>query len=159
MEVYKLKREFNATPDLVWTAWTDPKHVAHWYGPGVETVIHGFDLRVGGAWLTEMKMGPNSMYQRADFTAIEVGKRLTCIQANTDAEWNVVDNMMMPDMPRLLELDVEFSAKGAGTEMLLTWSPYNATDVEKAAFAGAMSKMGGGWSAGMDLLEELLSSL
>ncbi len=39
-----LDRVFNAPRELVWQAWTDPELLHHWYGPGVETVIHKFDL-------------------------------------------------------------------------------------------------------------------
>jgi uncharacterized protein YndB with AHSA1/START domain len=64
---YSLGRVFEAPRNLVWRAWTDPKIIQHWYGPGVETVIHEFDLKPGGLWLNEMKWGGNSHY--ADSTA------------------------------------------------------------------------------------------
>lgn len=45
----KLEREFNASPDKVWTHWTDPKLYARWLSPQkADLVIHEFDVRVGG---------------------------------------------------------------------------------------------------------------
>jgi uncharacterized protein YndB with AHSA1/START domain len=44
-------RAFDAPRDLVFAAWTDPKHLAHWWGPnGFTTTTHSFDLRPGGIW-------------------------------------------------------------------------------------------------------------
>jgi uncharacterized protein YndB with AHSA1/START domain len=46
-----LTRVLNAPRELVWLAWTDPKHVCHWWGPrGFSTTIEKMDFRVGGAW-------------------------------------------------------------------------------------------------------------
>jgi uncharacterized protein YndB with AHSA1/START domain len=44
-------RIFAAPRDLVFAAWTDPAHLAHWWGPhGFTTTTHSFDLRPGGLW-------------------------------------------------------------------------------------------------------------
>jgi len=44
-------REFDAPRDLVFSAWTDPKHLARWWGPhGFTTTTHSFDFRPGGVW-------------------------------------------------------------------------------------------------------------
>jgi uncharacterized protein YndB with AHSA1/START domain len=44
-------RIFDAPRELVFSAWTDPKHLAQWWGPnGFSTTTHSFDMRVGGVW-------------------------------------------------------------------------------------------------------------
>jgi uncharacterized protein YndB with AHSA1/START domain len=44
-------REFDAPRDLVFAAWTDPEHLAQWWGPnGFTTTTHSFDFRPGGVW-------------------------------------------------------------------------------------------------------------
>jgi len=46
-----LTRVFDAPRELVWEAWTDPKHVVHWWGPrGFTTTIEKMDVRPGGVW-------------------------------------------------------------------------------------------------------------
>ena len=46
-----ITRVFNAPRNLVWSAWTDPKHVAHWWGPtGFTNTIHKMEVKVGGVW-------------------------------------------------------------------------------------------------------------
>jgi len=45
----KIERAFNATPELLWSYWTDPKKYAKWFNPApLDLVIHEFDVRVGG---------------------------------------------------------------------------------------------------------------
>jgi uncharacterized protein YndB with AHSA1/START domain len=45
----RLEREFNASPERLWTYWTDPKKYARWLSPQkADLVIHEFDVRVGG---------------------------------------------------------------------------------------------------------------
>jgi uncharacterized protein YndB with AHSA1/START domain len=44
-------REFDAPRELVFEAWTDPKHLAQWWGPdGFTTTTSAFDMRPGGVW-------------------------------------------------------------------------------------------------------------
>jgi uncharacterized protein YndB with AHSA1/START domain len=44
-------RTVNAPRELVWRAWTEPTHIAAWWGPnGFRTTIHEMDFRVGGVW-------------------------------------------------------------------------------------------------------------
>jgi len=54
-----MSRVFNAPRDLVWRAWTEPQHVARWWGPrGFTTETKVMDFRVGGAWQHVM-VGPD----------------------------------------------------------------------------------------------------
>ena len=42
-------RVYDAPRTLVWQAWTDPKHLAQWWGPdGFTTTTGSFDMRPGG---------------------------------------------------------------------------------------------------------------
>jgi len=44
-------REFDAPRELVFEAWTDPKHLSQWWGPhGFTTTTSAFDMRPGGVW-------------------------------------------------------------------------------------------------------------
>ena len=44
-------RVFDAPRELVWSAWTDPNHLAQWWGPnGFTTMTSAYDLRPGGTW-------------------------------------------------------------------------------------------------------------
>lgn len=100
LPVYIFNRCFDAPLPKVWRAWTDPDLLAIWYGPGVETVIHEFDLRPGGVWRNEMKWGEKSDFSRMNFVAVEDQARLVWNHHPTDANWNISANPMMPDWRR-----------------------------------------------------------
>ena len=51
-----ITRTFDAPRTLVWKAWTDPKHLAQWFGPKVMTVpVATSELQPGGAWRVTMR--------------------------------------------------------------------------------------------------------
>lgn len=46
-----LTRTLNAPIDLVWEVWTDPQHIAQWWGPnGFTNTITKMDVKTGGEW-------------------------------------------------------------------------------------------------------------
>ena len=159
LPTYVLERMFNAPRELVWKAWTDPALLPRWYGPNVETIIHGLDLKPGGLWLVEMKWDGKSNYQRAEYAEVTPPERLVWLHSSADADWNVASNAMMADWPRTLLTTVTFEADGDRTRMRLAWAPHEASEAEIACFAAAMDGMGKGWNAGMELLEELLAEM
>jgi len=54
-----ITRLFDAPVDLVWEAWTNPEHIANWWGPdGFTNTIYQMDLRPGGEWNLTMH-GPD----------------------------------------------------------------------------------------------------
>jgi len=54
-----LSREFDAPRELVWQAYTDPRHLPIWWGPdGFTNTVHEMDVRPGGMWRFTMH-GPD----------------------------------------------------------------------------------------------------
>ena len=54
-----MSRVFDAPRELVWEAWTNPAHVAKWWGPvGFSTTIETMDVQPGGVW-SQVMHGPN----------------------------------------------------------------------------------------------------
>lgn len=51
----KLERTFHATPERLWTFWTDPKLYAKWIYPGkTDVAMHTFEAKVGGTCSFDM---------------------------------------------------------------------------------------------------------
>jgi uncharacterized protein YndB with AHSA1/START domain len=58
-----ITRIFDAPRELVWKAWTDPKHMAQWWGPqGFTNPVCELDVRVGGAWRIVMRSSDGIEY-------------------------------------------------------------------------------------------------
>lgn len=56
-----IRREFNASRDLVFAAWTKPEHVRNWYGCGeAGLAVCDIDLKVGGNYRYVMRMPDGS---------------------------------------------------------------------------------------------------
>ena len=67
-------RVLDAPRELVWTAWTDPKHLAQWWGPdGFSTTTSAYDLRPGGVWRFVMH-GPDGRDYQNRITFDEIVK-------------------------------------------------------------------------------------
>jgi uncharacterized protein YndB with AHSA1/START domain len=65
-------RVFDAPRDLVFAVWSDPRHLAHWWGPhGFRTTTHSFDMRPGGVWRFVMH-GPDGRDYQNRITYDEV---------------------------------------------------------------------------------------
>jgi uncharacterized protein YndB with AHSA1/START domain len=51
-----ITRVFDSPRELVWKAWTDPMHLAQWWGPKMfSNSVCEADARVGGAWHIVMR--------------------------------------------------------------------------------------------------------
>ena len=156
---YVIDRVFDAPLALVWRTWTDPDLLARWYGPGVETVIHKFDLKAGGVWLNEMKWGEKSDLSKMAFVEVVPEQNIVWHHSSTDEEWNIAANPMMPDWPKVLLTTVNFEETGGKTRVRLTQTPMDASEAEIACFAGMMPGMDKGWGSGFQIIEEILGEL
>ncbi len=154
-----IDREFDAPRDMVWRAWTDPDLLSRWYGPGIETIIHKFDLKPGGMWLNEMKWGEKSDLSKIVFQDVVPEEKLVWHHSSSDADWNIIANPMMADWPRVILTVVTFEDEGSKTKVRLTWAPFEATEAEIACFAGVVEKMGKGWESGFAIMDEILAEL
>jgi uncharacterized protein YndB with AHSA1/START domain len=64
----------NAPRDVVWTAFTTPKHVAQWYGGrGFANPVCEMDVRTGGLWHHVMRTPGGSEFEM-EFVFVEVVK-------------------------------------------------------------------------------------
>lgn len=93
-----MERVFNAPRELVFKAWTEPEHLAHWWGPkGWTLPVCTVDLRPGGEWHYCMR-GPEGeeSWGKATYREIVPPERLVYVDAFSDAEGNV--NTALPQM-------------------------------------------------------------
>ena len=157
---YILDRVFDAPREMVWRAWTTPELLSRWYGPGVETIIHKFDLKPGGEWLNEMKFGENSMLSKVVFKEVAPLERLVWHHhSTTDSDWNTTSNPMMPDWPRILLTTVTFKDEGSKTKVRLVWVTLDATEAEISCFTEAVNNMGNGREGGYAIMDEIFVEL
>ena len=69
-----MTRTLDAPRELVWAAFTDPKHLSKWFGGrGFETLVCEVDVRPGGKWKHVMRM-PNGAELAMEVVYLEVVK-------------------------------------------------------------------------------------
>ena len=67
-------RVFDAPRELVWRVWTDPKHLAQWWGPdGFSTTTNAYNAQPGGIWRFVMH-GPDGRDYQNRITYDEIVK-------------------------------------------------------------------------------------
>ncbi len=134
-----LKRTFDAPVGLVWEAWTQPEHIAQWWGPkGMKTEIITHEFRVGGKWKYEMAMPDGSKFT-CDGTYSEIIK-----------EKKIVSSANFRPMTEGVEIRAVFEEKGDKTEFV--FSVVHATE----EYCQQQEKMGfyNGWGSTFDRLGE-----
>ncbi len=141
-----ITRVFDAPRELVFKAWTDPKHVAQWWGPKDFTnPVCELDVRPGGAILIHMR-GPDGVVypMKGVFHEIAPPERLVF---TTSAFEDEAGNPQLED-----RTTVTFAEHDGKTKLTVQ------AVVTKAAPAveGALAGMEAGWNESLDRLAEAL---
>jgi uncharacterized protein YndB with AHSA1/START domain len=104
-----ITRVFNAPRELVFNAWTDPKHVDHWWGPrGFTTQTSEMDVRPGGVWRFVMRSAEFGSYpNKIVFLEVVAPERL------------VYDHGADDQSEPAFRVTVTFTAQGQKTELTM----------------------------------------
>lgn len=129
-----IKKRLKAPPARVWTAWTEPRHLVAWFGPGVTADCHAeIDLRVGGRFLVRYHDESGEKHQVGGvYQAIEPERRLVFSWA-----WHTTPE-------RESRVTVTLKPDGAGTLLTLLH--------ERFFDAVARDNHGKGWGRALDKL-------
>jgi uncharacterized protein YndB with AHSA1/START domain len=84
-----MTRVLDAPRELVWEAWTNPKHIVNWWGPnGFITTIESMDLRIGGEWKYMMVAADGTRYpNHSVFKEITPVSKLVYDQGDGERVW------------------------------------------------------------------------
>ncbi|MDI3470146.1 MAG: Ligand-binding SRPBCC domain protein family [Pseudolabrys sp.] len=140
-------RELAAPRALVWKAWTDPAHMARWFGPRMFTIPEcRLDVRVGGAlWIVMRGPDGNDYPMKGVFREVIENERL------------VFTNIAVDTQGRHLlegETTVIFENHGAGTQLIVRAFAKGVAPHAPQMLAGMQE----GWSQTLDKLGEALDA-
>lgn len=83
-----ITRLLNAPRELVWKVWTEPEHIATWWGPnGFTNTIHKMEVKPGGTW-EYMMHGPDNTDYPNRIAYSEVIKPEKLVYAHDDGSGN-----------------------------------------------------------------------
>ena len=139
-----MTRDFHFPRALVWKAWTEPEHVAKWWGCAQSrTEVCEMDFRPGGAWRFLLHADGESWGFRGVYREIEAPSR-------------IVNTQVFEPMPQHEALVTvvfeEYNGVTTMTETLLHTS-------KEARDGHLQSGMETGVAQSLDALETLLASL
>lgn len=140
-----IERRFDAAPERVFDAWTNPDMLKSWWRGGAEgwaTPVAEVDLRVGGAYrltMTDPEGNDHTVY--GEFREINPPSRLSYTWSSTTAPTEI-----HPDHPTLVVID--FEPDGDGTLVRLAHTGFD-TEHQRDAHAR-------GWDGCLANLERAL---
>lgn len=158
-ETFTISRIFDAPRALVWAALTEPQHLAQWWAaPGTKPGVSRMDLRPGGSLHYSMVTdGGEAMWGKWQILDVDAPSRLTALTSFSDEQGGITRHPMAPVWPLLTYAEMDLAEAGGKTTLTVSWTPYEASDAERALFAASHASMSGGWGYSLDLLGKHLS--
>ncbi len=132
----QVSKEVKATPEKIWSAWSDISTWKEWFMPGPGTAEAEGEVVMGGSYSVKFSGGPQVMTTRGTFTLVQPPKKLVFT-------WHY-DGTPADASEQLVT--VELQPKGDGTLVTLTHSGFTDTDsannhkIGWEAILGAMDK-------------------
>jgi uncharacterized protein YndB with AHSA1/START domain len=156
---FVIARTFDAPRELVYRTWTDPVHLAKWWGPRFFTARCQLDVRKGGAYRFVM-IGPDGgeYPMKGKYVDVVPSERIvfTVDHSESPEAWH---DMVDPDRDRkkgrrALETvtTVTFEAQGGKTHVTVS----TRFSSEKLREAFLKVGMRAGWSSSLEKLDEHL---
>jgi uncharacterized protein YndB with AHSA1/START domain len=142
-----ISRYFDASPELVYRAFTDPQQLAQWFGPLMFVVPQDtvdVDIRAGGHWKMTMVGKDNPEWRapvNATFTEV-VENQLLVGYETAESIPGIEDGTKM-------SLSIEFIQEGDGTRLELRQGPFPEEMREMSAV---------GWNQSFHKLDALLAT-
>lgn len=139
----RITRTFDAPRSLVFRLWTQPEHLARWWGPkGFATVECATDVRPGGAWFRRIRSPDGALYsKRGVYREVVAPERLVFTYVNEDADGTAGPETLVT---------VTFEEHGAKTKLTLHQSGF-----ETAADRDAHQ---GGWTSCLERFAHYLGN-
>jgi uncharacterized protein YndB with AHSA1/START domain len=144
-----ITRVFSAPRPLVFEAFSDCKHLKHWWGPRLWPLSQcKMDFRPGGEWLYAMK-GPEGQesWGKAIYQEIVAPERIVYTDLFSDAEGNANE-----DMPQLV-ITLTFSEEEGKTKVVSHAQMASAEELQSLLDMGMLEGLSETW----DRLEEYLA--
>ena len=142
-----ITREFDASPELLFRAYTDPALLAQWLGPRrLKTVVEQMDVRNGGAW----------RYINRDASGAEYGFH-GVYHGEPSPKQGIVQTFEYEGVPGHVSMEtVTFEDRGDGKTLVRTNDVFQSVKDRDDMIAAGMSE---GVYDSHERLEELLARL
>ena len=134
-----ISRHYNASPEKVWRAWTDPQELARWFGPDDDGVVSLAKLDVGAGGRYHIRFGVSGGEEHnvsGVYQELDPKQKLVFSWA-----WQSTPERVSRVSVRLRPLGVDVNA---GTELIFVHEQFDdqaACDAHHRGWAGAFAKL------------------
>ncbi|WNR44989.1 SRPBCC family protein [Paenibacillus roseipurpureus] len=157
----EITRIVNAPRELVYSVWTQPEHLAAWWGPtGMELTVKSLDVRPGGSFHYGMKSPEGfEMFGKFAYREVEAPVKLVYVSSFADAEGNVIRAPFSPVFPIEIINELTLTEEDGQTIITLRGGPINATEEELQFYASMKGSMEQGFGGTFKQLDDYLAGL
>ena len=166
-EAFVYKRSFAAPPELVFHAFTEAAHLAHWWGPpGCTIDVLEHEAAPGGRFHYAMRFPAGTPAGTAmdwhglfEYRELSPFERIVFVNGFADQQGRRVHHPLMPTWPLEMLITVTLQESGGQTHMDLHMVPLNARPLERQTFIAGNPSMQQGFGATFDKLAAHLAAL
>jgi len=159
-ENFVINRSFDASIEVMFDLWTNPKHFSQWLPPtGFKMEFINADIKENGSTFYSMFNETGvKMYGRIKYLKIERPKFISYLQQFCDENENISRHPFAPTWPETMFTQIRLSEEGPErTRVSVAWEPYGPTSKEEMdMFVQSRSGMTQGWTGSFDKLEQYL---
>jgi len=156
-----ITRVLNAPRDLVFSVWTEPKHLAQWWGPKGFTMNKiTMNLQPGGTFHYAMNApSGEEMWGKFVFQEVTKPEQLAFVSSFSDEQGNVTRHPLSATWPLETFNQLTLTEENGKTTLTLRGGPINATEEERQTFEGARHMVEKGFEGTFEQLVNYLEQL
>jgi uncharacterized protein YndB with AHSA1/START domain len=157
---FVISREFAASRERVWRAWTERERLVQWFGPkGCSIPIARLDFRPGGEFHYCMLTAEGlEMWGKWIFRDIVPPERIVLANSFSNRDGELARPPFPGAWPLQMLTESTFVERSNKTTITLNWVPLDATGEECRTFDHARDSFRQGWSGTFDQLEGYLAN-
>jgi uncharacterized protein YndB with AHSA1/START domain len=157
-----VERTLDAPRELVFQAFSQATHLAHWWGPvGFKIVVKKLEFRPGGIFHYCMQSPDrkNDMWGKFVYDEISAPEKISFINSFADEDGNIIPPPFDSPWPKEIYNECTFTAKGNTTLLTLHAYPVRANEEECNTFLQGFPSMEEGYGGTFDALETYLTKV
>lgn len=156
-----ITRVFNAPRQLVFNAFTQAEHLAHWWGPvGFTLKVIKLDVRAGGSFHYSMEAENGyKMWGVFNYIEIQSPDKVVFTSSFADEQGNRISAPFSADFPQKVLNIWTFEEHEGKTTLTLRGGPVDATEAQNKFYEGMHPSMQQGFKGTFDQLAVYLEKM
>ncbi len=151
---FVVTRDFNASRDLVWKAWSEPGRLSQWWGPkGCKIRVEHLEFRAGGFFHYSMAF-PNAPLAWGRFMYREIAEpdRIVWLNSFSNEKGGITRAPFCDRVPLEIENTVMLTERAGATILNLRSLPFGETAEERECFERLFPSMQQGFGGTFERL-------